>query len=157
MKLVVFGANGRVGRLVVADAVARGHDVTAFVHTHDPFGEQAHLRVTAGDVSDANAVTGALPGADAVISTLGAFRRGTGPVLTPGLRTITGAMTEQACGGWSCSRAPASSCRSGATGVQAHKAARRGRPGWQPARGRGRCFAARTCGVRAGSRPPRRA
>lgn len=45
--------------------------------------------MSAGDVADADTVQSAVGGADAVISTLGAFRRGTGPVLTPGLRTIT--------------------------------------------------------------------
>jgi len=48
--------------------------------------------LSTGDVTDADAVQRVVDGADAVISTLGGFRRGTGPVLAPGLRTITQAM-----------------------------------------------------------------
>lgn len=94
MNITVFGANGRVGKFVVRRALDRGHQVTAFVHTHDPFDQHAQLRVTAGDVAHAEAVHDAVQGADAVISTLGAFRRGTGPVLVPGLHAITQAMRQ---------------------------------------------------------------
>lgn len=94
MDVTVFGANGRVGTLVVRRALDRGHRVRAFVHSNDPFDPHEHLSVTAGDVADADAVDAAVKGAVAVISTLGAFRRGTGPVLAPGLRTITQAMRE---------------------------------------------------------------
>ncbi|MCC2111659.1 MAG: NAD(P)H-binding protein, partial [Hyphomicrobiales bacterium] len=31
MKIVIFGATGSVGRELVAQGLARGHDVTAFV------------------------------------------------------------------------------------------------------------------------------
>lgn len=94
MDITVFGANGRVGKLVVQRALDRGHRVRAFVHTHDPFDQNAKLRVSAGDVADAEAVQDAVRGAEAVISTLGAFRRGTGPVLAPGLHAITHAMRQ---------------------------------------------------------------
>ena len=94
MRITVFGANGRVGRLVVHRALDRGHQVRAFVHSHDPFDQHEQLSVSAGDVADADAVQAAVTSAHAVISTLGAFRRGTGPVLTPGLRTITQAMRQ---------------------------------------------------------------
>lgn len=92
MNITVFGANGRVGKLVVKRALERAHNVHAFVHSHDPFDQHERLSVSTGDVADADAVQRAVESADAVISTLGAFRRGTGPVLTPGLRTITQAM-----------------------------------------------------------------
>lgn len=92
MDITIFGANGRVGKLVVRRALDRGHQVRAFVHSCDPFDEHEQLSVSAGDVVDAEAVERAVEGADAVISTLGAFRRGTGPVLAPGLLTITQAM-----------------------------------------------------------------
>lgn len=92
MHITVFGANGRVGQLVVGRALGRGHRVRAFVHSHDPFDQHEQLTVSTGDVADGDAVQDAVEGAEAVISTLGAFRRGTGPVLTPGLRTITRAM-----------------------------------------------------------------
>jgi uncharacterized protein YbjT (DUF2867 family) len=34
MKVTVFGANGRVGQLVVAELLRRDQPVSAFVHTH---------------------------------------------------------------------------------------------------------------------------
>lgn len=72
MKLVVFGANGRVGRHLVAQALEAGHHVTAFVR--DPASVTAtddRLRVVAGDVRDGAAVDGAVRGQDAILSAIG--------------------------------------------------------------------------------------
>jgi uncharacterized protein YbjT (DUF2867 family) len=85
MNLVVLGATGRTGRLVVEQALAAGHTVTALVRSPrkltitDP-----SLRVLAGAATDAAAVTRALEGADAVISTLG----GAGSVITDSTSAI---------------------------------------------------------------------
>jgi len=72
MNVLVFGASGQTGRAVVREALARGHSVSAFVR--DPakllVGHSA-LRVIRGDVGDAEAVAQAVPGHDAVVSTLG--------------------------------------------------------------------------------------
>lgn len=97
MNITVFGANGNVGTLVVRRALDQGHQVHAFVHSRDPFDPHPQLHVSAGDIADTDAVSSAVTGADAVISTLGAFRRGTGAVLTPGVRTITAAMKHHSC------------------------------------------------------------
>jgi len=97
VNITVFGANGNVGKLVVARALQQGHHVHAFVHSRDPFEPDPQLTTSAGDVADLEAVDVALVQADAVISTLGAFRRGTGPVLTPGLRTISTVMQRYGC------------------------------------------------------------
>ena len=59
MKVLVLGASGNTGRLVVQQARAAGHDVTAFI------------RATHGDATDAAAVQAAVAGHDAVVSTLG--------------------------------------------------------------------------------------
>lgn len=69
MKVVVFGASGKTGRLVVAKAKAAGHDVTAFTHGDDQPPGAAH--VVSGDASDAEAVRRAVAGHDAVIDTIG--------------------------------------------------------------------------------------
>ncbi len=72
MKLTVLGATGGTGRLVVEQALAAGHSVTALVRdpqkltVHD-----ANLRVVAGNATDAAAVYRALEGADAMVTTLG--------------------------------------------------------------------------------------
>jgi putative NADH-flavin reductase len=72
MNVLVFGASGQTGSAVVREALARGHNVSAFVR--DPSRLSiAHpaLRVIRGDVGDADAVSQAVPGHDAIVSTLG--------------------------------------------------------------------------------------
>lgn len=69
MKLLVFGAAGASGRLVVRQARDAGHDVTAFVR--DPGAKVEGVRVVAGDATDAAAVDAVMAGQEAVISTLG--------------------------------------------------------------------------------------
>jgi uncharacterized protein YbjT (DUF2867 family) len=72
MNLAVLGATGRTGSLVVEQALAAGHTVTALVRSPDKLTiRNSNLRVVAGDATDAAAVSRALAGADAVISTLG--------------------------------------------------------------------------------------
>lgn len=76
MKLLVLGANGRTGRLVVEQALAAGHTVTAFARDQSSVKlSDERLSVVNGDaifISDLNA---ALKGQDAVISTIGGGKR----------------------------------------------------------------------------------
>jgi putative NADH-flavin reductase len=78
MKVVVFGATGRTGKLLVEGALARGHDVTAFARAPDKLGAlRARVRVVQGDVLDGGAVSDAVDGQDAVLVTLGvAMKKG---------------------------------------------------------------------------------
>ncbi|MFE2045026.1 NAD(P)-dependent oxidoreductase [Streptomyces sp. NPDC059477] len=76
MKLTVFGATGGVGREIVRQALASGHQVTAVVR--DP----ARLPVTGtglevfrADLGDPQALRAAVAGRDAVLSGLGARSR----------------------------------------------------------------------------------
>ncbi|TMD53495.1 MAG: hypothetical protein E6I85_08270 [Chloroflexi bacterium] len=49
MKLVVLGATGRTGRLVVEQALAAGHTVTALVRSPEKLAtSSSNLRVVAG-------------------------------------------------------------------------------------------------------------
>jgi putative NADH-flavin reductase len=68
-KLVVFGASGATGRPIVEQAVAAGHEVTAFVR--DPATAPPGARVVSGDVLDAAAVDAAVAGHDVIVSALG--------------------------------------------------------------------------------------
>ncbi len=69
MKLIVFGAAGKTGSLVVDRALAAGHTVTVFLHEAK---EQAPgVRVLAGDAHDAGAVRQAIAGQEAVIDSIG--------------------------------------------------------------------------------------
>ena len=91
---MVFGAAGRTGRLVVAEALRRGLEVTAALR--DPgrvaFGEG--VRVAACDARERDDVARALEGADAAISVM-AIPSGTGPTteLSDATRTIVATMT----------------------------------------------------------------
>jgi putative NADH-flavin reductase len=71
MKILIFGASGATGRQLVEQAVAAGHEVSAFVRGTTA-GADTGVRVHRGDVADASAVRGALVGQDAAISALGA-------------------------------------------------------------------------------------
>ena len=102
MNVVVFGATGSTGRLVVEFALSAGHVVTAFVR--DPKRmplTHPHLRIVKGDAMDPASVASAVQGADAVICTLGMIpqakedlgRRQPGvPVCSVGTKNILAAM-----------------------------------------------------------------
>ena len=67
MKLALIGATGNVGRRITAEAVRRGHQVTAVARNVD--GVEAGDAVTpkAGDLDDEQAIAGLLRGHDAAI------------------------------------------------------------------------------------------
>jgi len=97
MNMTIFGATGTIGRLVVEQALAAGHEVTAF--TRDAtrvIAEHDRLQVIEGDVTDPAACLPAVEAADAVVVALGAGRKG--EVREAGTRAVVEAM-EQAGGG----------------------------------------------------------
>jgi uncharacterized protein YbjT (DUF2867 family) len=94
MRVLVIGATGGTGRELVQQALAQGHQVTAFVR--DPARlriEHANLRVARGDVLDYATVETAMRGQDAVLSALG-HRRFFYPnrIQSDGMRNILRAM-----------------------------------------------------------------
>jgi putative NADH-flavin reductase len=88
MNITVFGANGRVGRLVVTEALKRGHHVKAFVHGQNPFDTNKNLEIVQGDIYTREDVANALSGSDSVISTLGSWGTPKKDILTTGMRSI---------------------------------------------------------------------
>jgi putative NADH-flavin reductase len=93
MRILVFGAVGRTGRLVVDQALARGHDVTAFVR--DPSRVESgreRLRVVRGDATDPATVAGALAAQAAVVSALGTGKSDDVTGLFEATRTVVEAM-----------------------------------------------------------------
>jgi uncharacterized protein YbjT (DUF2867 family) len=85
MNLLILGATGRTGRLVVEQALAAGHTVTALVRSPEKLTiRNSRLRVVAGRATDAADVARALEGADAILSTLG----GRGSVIMDSTRAI---------------------------------------------------------------------
>ena len=72
MKLFVIGATGRTGREVVQQALARGHEVTAFVRSPDTVTlTNARLTVLKGNAMDEDQLFTAMQNHDAVLSALG--------------------------------------------------------------------------------------
>jgi uncharacterized protein YbjT (DUF2867 family) len=72
MRVLVIGATGGTGRELVQQALAQGHQVTAFVRNPAKLQiEHANLRVAKGDVLEYATVEAAMRGQDAVLSALG--------------------------------------------------------------------------------------
>lgn len=94
MKLVIFGATGTLGRVVVERALERGHEVTAFGRSVAPDSSRgANYVAMRGNVFDTSAVSDAIAGQDAVICTLGAGRLG--GIRAAGTRNIIAAMNDR--------------------------------------------------------------
>jgi len=88
-RIVVLGATGATGRLVVSAALRRRHEVTALVRRTGSLDPTPGLReVRWSDVGDAPTLASALEGADAVISALGGAATGPTSVCTDAM-TVT--------------------------------------------------------------------
>jgi putative NADH-flavin reductase len=76
MRLTVFGSTGRIGRLVLAEGLRRGHEITAFTRRLQLLTDTGRLAaIVTVDGRDPAAVTTAVTGADAVISIVAAGSR----------------------------------------------------------------------------------
>src|SRR5262245_902343 len=95
MKITVFGSTGRTGRLVLADGLRRGHQITAFTRRPQELPDPSRLTaVVAGDGRDPQAIRQAVAGTDAVIAIVAASSR-KGPHHTADVsRVITETMTD---------------------------------------------------------------
>jgi putative NADH-flavin reductase len=100
MKIVVFGATGRVGASVVGQSVEAGHEVTAFLRDRRRLAVAPRkVTIVEGDVLDSTAVRAALaPGFDAVVSAIGAPGLKPSTVVTEGMRVILAAMKARGIG-----------------------------------------------------------
>ena len=97
MHVTAFGATGKIGRLVVVQLLAAGHEVTALVRTPAKLTiDHLDLTVRTGQLPDAAAVHDVVGGSDAVISALGpSLKRGApGSPVIEGTRVIVAAMKE---------------------------------------------------------------
>lgn len=70
MKLALVGATGRVGSRILAEALTRGHEVTAIARHSADLAAQPNLAVKEGDASNPSALALLLRGHDAVVSAL---------------------------------------------------------------------------------------
>lgn len=95
MRVAVFGATGRIGRLVVEDLLAAGREVTLLVRSPDKLtARDPRLAVRVGQLSDSGAVAAVVHGSDAVVSALGpSLKHGAkGTPVTEGTQAIVAAM-----------------------------------------------------------------
>lgn len=72
MKIVVFGANGKIGSVVVEEALSRGHAVTAAVRSPGKVtARHPSLRIVRAQIDDVASVQTTVAGHDAVIDSVG--------------------------------------------------------------------------------------
>ena len=92
MKLTLFAATGGIGRQILEQAVAAGHDVTAVVRNPKKLSRQ--VRVVTADLAAADpaVLESAVDGADAVLSGLGPRSNSEAGVARQGTRAIVAAM-----------------------------------------------------------------
>lgn len=93
MRIAVVGAAGRTGRLVVEQALAAGHTVTAVVRdpARLPAFDHGRPRVARADVHTPGSLHEPLTGQDAAVSTLGTAGRGATTVFSDGARELVAA------------------------------------------------------------------
>jgi putative NADH-flavin reductase len=72
--IVILGAAGRTGQLLVDDALRAGYKVTGFVRTGEKIAPKQNLTVIEGDARKAEDLQFAFGNQDAIISTLGSSK-----------------------------------------------------------------------------------
>ena len=79
MRILLLGGTGRTGRLILDEALARGHEVRALVREAARLGETSALPIE-GNPYETGAIAGAIEGCDAVISALNVSRNSDSPL-----------------------------------------------------------------------------
>lgn len=107
VRLLIVGATGGTGRQLVAQALERGHEVTALARNPAALDiTHPRLRIVVGNVLDPASVDEAMRGQDAVISALG-HKKFFPPnrILSEGTRNLVRAMEAQGVGRLVCETA----------------------------------------------------
>lgn len=92
MKISVFGANGKVGSLVVDELLRNNFQVVAFCYGKTSFRPNNNLTVIRGNVYNRQDVDRAIKGSEAVISTLGSWGSKNKDILSEGMKNIVAIM-----------------------------------------------------------------
>ena len=71
MRVVLYGATGKAGSVILKELVNRGHSVTAVARTPEKVQKLENVSVVQGDLIDPTKIAGILKGADAVVSAYG--------------------------------------------------------------------------------------
>jgi putative NADH-flavin reductase len=92
MKLTIIAATGGVGRELLQQALAAGHDVTAVVRNPGKLSRQVRAVTTDLTTPDPAALESAVAGTDAVLSGLGPHSNSDAGIAAQGTRAIVAAM-----------------------------------------------------------------
>lgn len=88
MKVTVFGANGKVGQLVVKYALDNNFEVVGFVHNSLDHSSNDNLKYVNGDIYNLSDVDKAIKGSDIVISALGSWGTPNKNILSESMKNI---------------------------------------------------------------------
>ena len=93
VKLAILGGTGSVGRELVTQALAAGHEVTALVREQPKPGEiDDRAALVLGDAASGDAVEDAVAGSDAVVSALGHAKGAPDDILACATANVIAAM-----------------------------------------------------------------
>ncbi len=92
MRVIVFGATGKTGELAWRKAIEAGHEVTVFGRSVGRRYREETVAKVQGDVLDAEAVSRAIAGHDAVLVCLGPISTKDRTTLSQGAENIRAAM-----------------------------------------------------------------
>ena len=94
MKLIVFGASGGTGRLVVSGALDRGHQVTAVARHLDDLPDHPGLTRHPADVRQESQIVAVAAGHDVAISAIGSTARSPDGIYSRGTAAIVSALQQ---------------------------------------------------------------
>ncbi|MEO5950285.1 MAG: NAD(P)H-binding protein [Candidatus Saccharimonadales bacterium] len=94
-QVTVFGANGKVGSLIVEELLGRDYKVVAFVHNQSALKQSDQLSIVQGDIYQAIDVEKALDGSEMVISALGSWGTPKKDILATGMSFIIPGMKKR--------------------------------------------------------------
>ena len=78
MKILLLGATGRTGKLIIEEAIKRGHGISAIARNPEKL-KDYKVEITQGTPYDYETVEKAIKGCDAVITTLNVSRKSDNP------------------------------------------------------------------------------
>lgn len=94
MKVLVIGASGKTGRLVVEELLAQHHEVTGFVRSTMHVEEKERLGYVQGEARSRESFDRAIQGKNAVISTFSTIELEPHGVFEAFMKNLTGAMKD---------------------------------------------------------------
>ena len=96
MKIVIFGATGSVGKLLVEQCLTANHTITAFARKPEALQAFANrITIVQGDLLNLSSVEEAVEGQDVVLSTFGGSNPNDGDIYPKGITNIISAMKKQ--------------------------------------------------------------